>query len=84
MMNDRAKIVLWLGLAMILVAIVRDWPVIKADLFGNAGPSWPGGLGNAPHQLPTQANGKCPPGYNAEPDPKTGGTVCVLHAALPM
>lgn len=32
-MNDRAKIVLWLGLIMILFQIVKDWQLIKTAIF---------------------------------------------------
>jgi len=38
-MSDEAKIVLWLGLAMMIGAVIRDWPVIKNTVFNPTGGS---------------------------------------------
>lgn len=60
-MNDKAKIVLWLGLFMILFQIVKDWPAIKAVLFSGSGLNsgsglpvivTPGGVPTVPGEVP--------------------------------
>lgn len=53
---QKAQIILWLGLLMVVLQIVKDWPVIKVTLFApvtsgsskgssgsNAGSSFAGG-----------------------------------------
>ena len=47
-MNDRAKIVLWLGLIMIIVQVVKEWQAIKSVLFTGNGISLGSSLTDAP------------------------------------
>lgn len=32
-MSDKAKIVMWLGIAMIALQLVKDWPTLKQIFF---------------------------------------------------
>ena len=67
-MNDQAKIILWLGLLMIGLQVIKSWPVIRETLFTGSGSVF-GGLdsGNPAaqntNQLGESKTGACPPGF---------------------
>lgn len=48
-MNDKAKIVLWLGLAMIAIQVIKEWPLIVSVVFGG-GATAAGSAGRAAGQ----------------------------------
>lgn len=79
-MNGKAKAVLWMGFAMIIMGIIADWSQISAVLFGGKTISRQGDtFGNPPTTVTPHGNGKCPPGYSMQSD----GT-CRLHSRLPL
>lgn len=79
-MNNRAKAVLWMGFALIVMGIIADWPQISAVLFGGSGISRQGDtIGHPPTNVSPNKNGKCPPGYSRQSDGS-----CRLHSKLPL
>lgn len=66
-MNDHSKTILWLGLLMILLQVVNNWPAIRAVLFASK-PS-PFGIPIIP-PLTVPGKGKGKGGTGEEPPPE--------------
>jgi hypothetical protein len=66
-MNDKAKIIMWLGLMMILFTVIREWTVIRQTLFTGSGSVFGSAASNPAGKntniLGESKTGACPPGF---------------------